>query len=754
MMSPDEGTEWLLQLLREVQLEQFYLRIRDDLNVTRLSHFDFVKTVDLERIGMGRPGHRRLFEAVKRRRLGSRPKSWMSKMFSARAGDYDHQASYAGGTSSSSPESEIAPKCLINDKDLALYERLGNGSFGVVRRGEWRLPNGRILNVAVKCLRSDISNETDAMADFLQEVNAMYAINHPHLIQLYGVILSHPMKMVTELAPLGSVYDHLRARHGAFPIHCLWLYAVQVCEGMEYLESNRFIHRDLAARNILLASEELVKIADFGLTRSVSNSDHYVMQAHRKIPFAWCAPESLKSGTFSHASDVWMFGVVLWELFSYCEEPWMGLYGREILMMIDREKKRLEKPVDCPGNIYSLALQCWSAAPEDRPRFSALQPLMKEARPVEVRAVQDFSEAGKLKMQINDHISVIDGRPELVFWRGQNKRTLQVGLFPPGCVAACLNRTGPHISPPLRSSLIHIGHGDIDPRRSWGFPDKINEKIWGSSPETHNPIQLLKMSGLSRSLDSNVDKEEALAENPQGPEPTSKAASKERSRQISEEAVAFRNARGQGNARPRRGPREGRRWAAEAEDAVGKLRLKPSQPRPNCWSVVWPQPDFQPPGSTRQEQEAAGRLGFEAQPRSAAPQQSHAEQKKDSRASRPSEPQGRPRGARGNYLHKSTAEETRAARPEAGVNRQGSGPSLQDKINRVQEAVHGVTTEECRGALQITNFDVQKAIQHLKVQLLYDMSQKSQEECQHILQDFKWSLENASQYVLRKKLKP
>ncbi|XP_041034823.1 non-receptor tyrosine-protein kinase TNK1 isoform X4 [Carcharodon carcharias] len=689
MMSPDEGTEWLLQLLREVQLEQFYLRIRDDLNVTRLSHFDFVKTVDLERIGMGRPGHRRLFEAVKRRRLGSRPKSWMSKMFSARAGDYDHQASYAGGTSSSSPESEIAPKCLINDKDLALYERLGNGSFGVVRRGEWRLPNGRILNVAVKCLRSDISNETDAMADFLQEVNAMYAINHPHLIQLYGVILSHPMKMVTELAPLGSVYDHLRARHGAFPIHCLWLYAVQVCEGMEYLESNRFIHRDLAARNILLASEELVKIADFGLTRSVSNSDHYVMQAHRKIPFAWCAPESLKSGTFSHASDVWMFGVVLWELFSYCEEPWMGLYGREILMMIDREKKRLEKPVDCPGNIYSLALQCWSAAPEDRPRFSALQPLMKEARPVEVRAVQDFSEAGKLKMQINDHISVIDGR-----------------------------------------------------------------KIWGSSPETHNPIQLLKMSGLSRSLDSNVDKEEALAENPQGPEPTSKAASKERSRQISEEAVAFRNARGQGNARPRRGPREGRRWAAEAEDAVGKLRLKPSQPRPNCWSVVWPQPDFQPPGSTRQEQEAAGRLGFEAQPRSAAPQQSHAEQKKDSRASRPSEPQGRPRGARGNYLHKSTAEETRAARPEAGVNRQGSGPSLQDKINRVQEAVHGVTTEECRGALQITNFDVQKAIQHLKVQLLYDMSQKSQEECQHILQDFKWSLENASQYVLRKKLKP
>ncbi|XP_078065010.1 activated CDC42 kinase 1-like, partial [Mustelus asterias] len=190
-----EGTEWLLQLLKEVQLEQFYLRIRDDLNVTRLHHFDFVKTVDLERIGMGRPGHRRLFEAVKRRRVIGRPKSWMSKMFSARSGENYDQASYGGGAPFCSPESEVAPKCLINDKDLALFERLGNGSFGVVRRGEWRFPNGRILCVAVKCLRSDISSETDAMADFLQEVNAMYAINHPHLIQLYGVTLTHPLKM-------------------------------------------------------------------------------------------------------------------------------------------------------------------------------------------------------------------------------------------------------------------------------------------------------------------------------------------------------------------------------------------------------------------------------------------------------------------------------------------------------------------------------------------------------------------------------
>ncbi|XP_059832304.1 activated CDC42 kinase 1-like [Hypanus sabinus] len=537
-MSPDEGTVWLLQLLKEVQLEQFYLRIRDDLNVTRLSHFDFVKTVDLERIGMGRPGHRRLFEAVKRRRVMGRPKSWMSKVFSTKVGDNYDQPSYAGGQNPSAPESDFALKCLINERDLALHEHLGNGSFGVVRRGEWRLPNGRVLNVAVKCLRPDITSETEATADFLQEVNAMYALNHPHLIHLYGVILSHPMKMVTELAPLGSLYDHLRSRHAAFPIHLLWLYAVQVCEGMGYLESHRFIHRDLAARNILLASEELAKIADFGLTRSLSDTDHYVMQAHRKIPFAWCAPESLKSGTFSHASDVWMYGVLLWELFSYCEEPWLGMYGREVRGMVN--------------NV--------------------------------------------------------------------------VGRTGEGGVSA--SRPQP---PPLPGPRAKSGGG--------------------------------------------------------------------------------------------RGPKGGQRWAAEAEDvtpAVANMRLRPSQPRPNCWSVAW-----------TQEHELAGRSHRQAEPR------------REPRSSRAIEQTGRPRGARGNYL---VSEEVRPAQ-------QGSKPSLQSKVRRVQEAVHGVTIEECQEALHISHLDTQKAIQHLKVQQLYNMSQMTREQCQQILHEFNWSLENASQFLLKRRLK-
>ncbi|PNJ07575.1 TNK2 isoform 15, partial [Pongo abelii] len=287
---PEEGTGWLLELLSEVQLQQYFLRLRDDLNITRLSHFEYVKNEDLEKIGMGRPGQRRLWEAVKRRKALCKRKSWMSK-----------------------------------------------------------------VSVAVKCLKPDVLSQPEAMDDFIREVNAMHSLDHRNLIRLYGVVLTPPMKMVTELAPLGSLLDRLRKHQGHFLLGTLSRYAVQVAEGMGYLESKRFIHRDLAARNLLLATRDLVKIGDFGLMRALpQNDDHYVMQEHRKVPFAWCAPESLKTRTFSHASDTWMFGVTLWEMFTYGQEPWIGLNGSQILHKIDKEGERLPRPEDCPQDIYNV----------------------------------------------------------------------------------------------------------------------------------------------------------------------------------------------------------------------------------------------------------------------------------------------------------------------------------------------------------------------------------------------------------------
>ncbi|KAJ3585444.1 hypothetical protein NHX12_014163 [Muraenolepis orangiensis] len=406
-MDPD--TQWLYQLLAEVQLEKFYLRVRDGLNITRIEHFAYVKESDLEQVGVSKPAQRRLWDALKRYKTTTRPRSWMAKVFSGRAPDGTDS-----GPGGSDPGSRGLPS-LIQDSELVLGEKLGSGSFGVVRRGEWHTPNGRVLPVAVKSLRS---KQTDTLTDFLQEVTTMQSLDHPNIIRLYGVVLTQPLKMVTELAPLGSLYDMLRGRQFEYPLARLWLLAAQIAAGMEYLEGRRFIHRDLAARNVLLAARDTAKIGDFGLMRGLAEeTDHYVMSAHRRIPFAWCAPESLRVGSFSHSSDVWMFGI-LWR--------------------VEREGERLERPPDCPQELYSVMRKCWACSPSERPNFSQLTTLVAEARPMEVQATREFSDTRKLGLLPNDLLTVIDHGLELCEWKGQNQRTLAVGWFPASLAAPIL----------------------------------------------------------------------------------------------------------------------------------------------------------------------------------------------------------------------------------------------------------------------------------------------------------------------------
>lgn len=506
-MQCEEGTEWLLELLTDVQLQQYFLRIRDELNVTRLSHFDYVKNEDLEKIGMGRPGQRRLWEAVKRRRALYKRKSWMSKVFPVKRPDSDPQPAStqgaSGGTGPSGSGGEgvgASLTCLIREPELQLFERLGDGTFGVVRRGEWTAPNGRVLSVAVKCLKAGVL-DSDGLDDFIREVNAMHSLSHQNLIRLHGIVLTQPMKMVTELAPLGSLLDRLRKRQGHILISSLCNYAVQVACGMAYLESKRFLHRDLAARNVLLSTNETVKIGDFGLMRALpTHTDQYIMEEGHKIPFPWCAPESLKSRSFSHASDTWMFGVTLWEMFTHGQEPWLGLNGSQILHKVDVDAERLSKPDDCPQDIYNVMLQCWSPKPEDRPTFIALRDFLLETMPTDMRALQDFEEDDKLQIKMNDVITIIEGRAEHYWWRGQNRRTLRMGQFPRHVVTSVAGLSAQDISRPLKHSFIHTGHGDTDPHRSWGYADRIDSlylgnpmdppDILGSTPIEARPTKL------------------------------------------------------------------------------------------------------------------------------------------------------------------------------------------------------------------------------------------------------------------------
>ncbi|KAB1266599.1 Non-receptor tyrosine-protein kinase TNK1 [Camelus dromedarius] len=455
-MLPEAGSLWLLRLLRDIQLAQFYRPILEELNVTRPEHFDFVRPEDLDGIGMGRPAQRRLAEALKRHRSGLKSKNWVYKILGGFASGQKETTSPSGSLLSL-PEPDGGLKCLIPDSAVCRGELLGSGCFGVVHRGLWTLPSGQTVPVAVKSLRVGPEGpEGSELGDFLREVSVMMNLEHPHVLRLHGLVLGQPLQMVMELAPLGSLHARLTAPPPTppLPVALLCLFLRQLAGAMVYLGARGLVHRDLATRNLLLASPRTIKVADFGLVRPLSGArGRYVMGGPRRIPFAWCAPESLRQGAFSSASDVWMFGVTLWEMFSGGEEPWARVPPYLILQRLEKDRARLPRPPLCSRALYALALRCWAPHPADRPTFSDLEGLLQEvgtpaspdtishpfllnlqAWPPEGRCVRDVTEPGALRMEPGDPITVIEGSPDSTTWKGQNGRTLKVGNFPASAV--------------------------------------------------------------------------------------------------------------------------------------------------------------------------------------------------------------------------------------------------------------------------------------------------------------------------------
>ncbi|OQR66628.1 hypothetical protein BIW11_14028 [Tropilaelaps mercedesae] len=251
----------------------------------------------------------------------------------------------------------------IDRTDIVMKHKLGGGQYGDVYEATWKRHN---ITVAVKTLKED----TMALNDFMEEATLMKEMRHSNLVQLIGVCTREPpFFIITEFMPHGNLLEYLRGSSPeSIDAVVLMHMATQVAAAMAYLESCNFIHRDLAARNCLVGENHLIKVADFGLARLMRDDDTYTAHAGAKFPIKWTAPEGLAFNKFSTKSDVWAFGILLWEIATYGMSPYPGVDLSEVYRMLE-SGYRMGCPAGCPSSVYELMRKCWSWNAADRPSF-------------------------------------------------------------------------------------------------------------------------------------------------------------------------------------------------------------------------------------------------------------------------------------------------------------------------------------------------------------------------------------------------
>lgn len=257
----------------------------------------------------------------------------------------------------------------IDKKQINLLSIIGKGQFGDVHRGTYTIADASAVEVAVKTCKEDC--DPSVSEKFLEEAYIMQQFDHPHIIRLIGIISQSPMCIVMELARMGEMRSFLQNNKSRLKLHTLIMYCYQLSAALSYLEGKNFVHRDVAARNVLVSSEDCVKLADFGLSRSLTEQCYY-KATKGKLPIKWMAPESINFRRFTTASDVWMFGVCMWEIMMYGVKPFPGVKNNDIISKIE-EGERLPLPQDCPPGMYNLMCLCWSYESSERPLISLVK---------------------------------------------------------------------------------------------------------------------------------------------------------------------------------------------------------------------------------------------------------------------------------------------------------------------------------------------------------------------------------------------
>ncbi|VDM48318.1 unnamed protein product [Toxocara canis] len=263
---------------------------------------------------------------------------------------------------------------LLSHDEIVLQKKLGEGAFGEVHLALYLTPTGK-TSVAVKTMRKEASRH--ARLRFMKEARIMRKFKHPNVIRILGVaVYENPLMIVMELCPGGSVLAFVR-KSAPVRNETKLRFSIEAAAGLAYLESKKCIHRDIAARNCLLSAKYDVKISDFGMSneRTFMHDDKL-----GKVPMKWLAPETMQQRVFSSKSDVWAYGVMVYEVYADGTEPYPGLSNVQARAKIVVQNYRMEMPKITPPKVAKLVYRCWESNPNERPSFSEIYAALDKIR--------------------------------------------------------------------------------------------------------------------------------------------------------------------------------------------------------------------------------------------------------------------------------------------------------------------------------------------------------------------------------------
>ncbi|KAH0521488.1 Epidermal growth factor receptor [Microtus ochrogaster] len=259
---------------------------------------------------------------------------------------------------------------ILKETEFKKIKVLGSGAFGTVYKGLW-VPEGEKVKipVAIKELREATSPK--ANKEILDEAYVMASVDNPHVCRLLGICLTSTIQLVTQLMPYGCLLDYVREHKDNIGSQYLLNWCVQIAKGMNYLEDRRLVHRDLAARNVLVKTPQHVKITDFGLAKLLGADEKEYHAEGGKVPIKWMALESILHRIYTHQSDVWSYGVTVWELMTFGSKPYDAIPASEISSILEKGE-RLPQPPICTIDVYMIMVKCWMIDADSRPKFREL----------------------------------------------------------------------------------------------------------------------------------------------------------------------------------------------------------------------------------------------------------------------------------------------------------------------------------------------------------------------------------------------